>query len=253
MKLITVFQIAFFIFLATVVRAQNNALGARQVVTPTSAQRVLMIGDSMTVGDFGEALQEYLIKHCGKGSVAIYASCGSSPEHWLKAEPVFVTRCGYRQYTEGGPIVVDFVGRRPPQPVPTPKLEDLLVKHRPSVVIVQLGTNWMQSISEKPAEEAKCQSILERFATALRGSPGTVRQVIWITPPDSSHYSNQTMLTVDDLLKSAAKKHAFDRIVSSAMTHYTAGKTGGDGIHYRKEEAVEWAHRVTRELDRKLR
>ena len=45
---------------------------------------ILMIGDSLSVGKFGEAVQMHLaLKH----RVAAYASCGSSPEHWLASEP----------------------------------------------------------------------------------------------------------------------------------------------------------------------
>src|ERR1041385_9383977 len=41
---------------------------------------ILMIGDSLSVGKFGEVIQMHLaLKH----RVAAYASCGSAPEHWL--------------------------------------------------------------------------------------------------------------------------------------------------------------------------
>ena len=47
---------------------------------------VLMIGDSLSVGKFGEVVQAHLAL---KRRVAAYASCGSSPEHWLASEPMF--------------------------------------------------------------------------------------------------------------------------------------------------------------------
>ena len=38
--------------------------------------RVLMIGDSLSVGGFGEAMAESLVSKFGRASVAVYASCG---------------------------------------------------------------------------------------------------------------------------------------------------------------------------------
>jgi hypothetical protein len=70
-----------------------------------SGSRVLMVGDSMTVGGFGEAMQDYLLKRFGSGNVALYASCGSSPEHWIRSGPSFVTKCGYREQTPRSSIL----------------------------------------------------------------------------------------------------------------------------------------------------
>src|SRR3954466_1311692 len=50
------------------------------VVSDAPPPSVLMIGDSLSVGKFGEVLQAHLAL---KRRVAAYASCGSSPEHWL--------------------------------------------------------------------------------------------------------------------------------------------------------------------------
>src|ERR1044072_3034519 len=62
---------------------------------------ILMIGDSLSVGKFGEVIQMHLaLKH----RVAAYASCGSSPEHWLASEPDFITKVGYRQRARGSDI-----------------------------------------------------------------------------------------------------------------------------------------------------
>jgi hypothetical protein len=51
-----------------------------------------MIGDSLSVGGFGEAVREHLEHEFGRQNVAFFASCGSSPESWLQNEPVFHTR-----------------------------------------------------------------------------------------------------------------------------------------------------------------
>lgn len=41
--------------------------------------------------------------------------------------------------------------------------------------------------------------------------------------------------------------------MSSAMTHYVPGKSGGDGVHYNKDGARLWADEAEKELDRKLK
>src|SRR3954462_4706720 len=94
---------------------------------------VLMIGDSLSVGKFGEVVQAHLAL---KRRVAAYASCGSSPEHWLAGEPDFITKCGYRQRTSDSDVFTDWVRGPPPRPTRTPKLADLVRKHKPTVLVV---------------------------------------------------------------------------------------------------------------------
>src|ERR1700741_1790209 len=106
---------------------------------------ILMIGDSLSVGKFGEVIQMHLaLKH----RVAAYASCGSSPEHWLAGEPDFITKCGYRQRTNDSDVFTDWVNGRAPRPTRTPKRADLVRKHKPTVLVVQLGTYEMERRSE---------------------------------------------------------------------------------------------------------
>jgi len=221
---------------------------------PRARPRILMVGDSLTVGAFGGVLRDFLIAQYGADHVAVYASCGSSPEHWLRSEPEFVTKCGYREQTPKKNIVLDFVNGRAPRRVATPKLEDLVWMYRPDTVIVQLGTNWMDRLDGgTDGKKLDYSSILDEFLGALRSRPGATHRIVWITPPDSSHFSKKTQRAVEGLIKSAARRNGFDTIISSRLTHYVLGKTGGDGVHYNSEAGTEWALAVTRELISKLR
>ncbi len=101
---------------------------------------ILMVGDSLSVGKFGEVVQLHLAQ---KYPVAAYASCGSSPEHWVSGEQEFITKCGYRQHTIDSDVFRDFVKGKSPRPTLTPKLTKLINRHKPTILIVQLGTNWM--------------------------------------------------------------------------------------------------------------
>jgi len=215
-----------------------------------ASTRVLMIGDSLSVGPFGDLVERYLEARLGRSNFALFASCGSSPEHWLRSEPDFYTRCGYREDSPERHALIDFEnGKRPPK-VKNPKVEDLIARYRPTTVIVQLGTNWMDSLM-KPAghEEDRLSNILDRFAKALRNPASSVRQVIWIMPPDASAYSPEVQQTVDALIKNVAKKNNYWMIDSRRMTHYVRGITGGDGVHYNKSAAEIWAEQVANNLD----
>ena len=203
---------------------------------------VLMIGDSLSVGKFGETVQAHLAL---KRRVAAYASCGSSPEHWLAGEPAFMTKCGYRERTSTSDIYSDFVNGRPPRPTRTPKLADLVRKHKPTILVVQLGTNWM----DRNLSEEQMSDYLNRFVDEARRGP--VQKIVWIAPPDSSSL-RKVQGKVHQLIRRAATRKGFDVIDSRKVTHYVVGKTGGDGVHYNSESSVAWARGIQRELDAKL-
>lgn len=213
--------------------------------------RVLMIGDSMSVGGFGEGMAEYLVSKFGRASVAMYAACGSSPEHWLRNEPDYQTRCGYREITPRTNILYDYISGRRPSPAIAPKVEDLVSILHPRTVIVQLGTNWMDAMGA--GDSTKFGEVLYRFINAIRSEPGTVRQIIWITPPDSSHYSRNVQQIVLNLIIAGGRKYGYSVVDSSRLTHYTPGRSGGDGIHYNSEEGRAWANGALREMAPLLR
>ncbi|MFL6589364.1 MAG: SGNH/GDSL hydrolase family protein [Chthoniobacterales bacterium] len=203
---------------------------------------VLMIGDSLSVGKFGEVVQAHLAL---KRRVAAYASCGSSPEHWLAAEPVFITKCGYRERTSTSDIYSDFVNGHAPRGTRTPKLADLIRKHKPTILVVQLGTNWM----DRNLSDDQMNDYLSRLVDEARR--GTVEKIVWIAPPDSARL-RRTQGRIHQVIRRAAARKGFEIIDSRNVTHYVMGKTGGDGIHYNSESSEAWAHGIQRELDAKL-
>lgn len=217
---------------------------------PGPPPRVLMIGDSLSVGEFGTRLRDFLRKQVGRENVFLYASCGSSPQDWCADHDAFVTHCGYREDTPGGERYVDFVNGHKPAPVRTPKIEQLLRKCRPNVVVVQQGTNWMDNIARLDgAKEAEYRGVADHFVDLIFAS-SDVEKIIWIMPPDSSHFSKAVQRKVEDIIR-GAKAHASRNVVlvrSRDFTSYRPGKTGGDGIHYNKEASADWANHVTSEL-----
>ena len=242
----------FFLFVCLAIFLPSwaeNAQAERAKSVP-----ILMVGDSLTVGGFGEAVEAYLLQRFGSNNVALFACCGSSPEHWVRSGPDFITKCGYREQTPRSSVLYDFERGKRPRRVLTPKLENLVAKYHPRTVIVQLGTNWMDGMHSNPAkDESTYGEILDRFVAAIHSGPDTVRKIIWITPPDSSRYSRAVQTRVTNLIKTASRRHSFEIIDSSRLTHYVRGRSGGDGVHYNRSAAQEWANRVTRELDSMLR
>jgi lysophospholipase L1-like esterase len=203
---------------------------------------VLMIGDSLSVGKFGEVVQMHLAKN---HRVAAYASCGSSPEHWLSGEQDFVTKCGYRQRTSDSDIFTDWVNGHAPRPTRTPKLADLVRKHKPTVLVVQLGTNWM----DRNLSDEQMSEYLGRLVDEARRGP--VEKIVWIAPPDSSRL-RKVQGRVHQIIRRVAARKKFDVIDSRNVTHYVIGKTGGDGIHYNTAASEAWARAIQRDLDVKI-
>lgn len=213
-----------------------------------TSQRVLMVGDSLSVGPFGREMQTYFTDQFGDKRFYMYASCGSSPEHWLASEPVFHSKCGSRVKTPRGFSHSESEKGRPAEVFSTPKLENLLRESRPNVVIIQLGTNWFDRLVDKPGPEelARLGGILDRFADTVLSSE-TRPKLIWITPPDSERF-RKVQGDITKLITSIARQKRFNTINSSGMVRYVQGQTGGDGVHYYGQDAVKWADGVKNRL-----
>lgn len=223
--------------------------------TPTPIKPTcLYIGDSFSVGRFGKALENSLVRGLGRSRVWLYASCGSDIEDWLPTEPVFDTPCGYRESTPKTSVYEDYHDGKRPRRMPTPKIDTLVRKCQPDVLIVQLGTNNFDKL-EQGGEAAipEQQAYFEQFAiTVLKNAPPHC-QVIWITPPDSLRFPDWIEDAIAKIISATAERHHFDIVDSRRYTHYEKGKSGDDGVHYNKEQAFAWAGRVVEQLNRKIK
>jgi hypothetical protein len=237
------FSLGLLVVIGSFVLA-NKFQKPRKPSSPPPPPKVLMIGDSLSVSGFGDVVREHLEQEFGRQNVAFFASCGSSPESWLRDEPVFHTRCGYREKTPTSDVYRDYQnGKRPPA-VATPKIETLIERYKPTIVIVQLGTNWMdQSLSDD-----HIRAVLQRFVSAVHRD--STRRMIWIGPPDSSRFS-KVQNRIYRLIEQSVQRG--DPVIDSRrFTRYLVGKTGGDGIHYNRESGEAWAKRVIASIDQVL-
>ena len=235
----------FFIFLLL---CGTSSVRANREITPRSPQRVLYIGDSLSVGPFGRELQGVLTDTFSEKRVYVYASCGSSPEHWLQAEPSFVTKCGYRVKTPYKTAHYEYERGRAPEHFPTPKIESLLKEARPSLVVVQLGTNWFDRVEQRPTTEEleRLQEILLRFTDTIQNSDSKP-SLVWVTPPDSERF-RKVQGSVTKMIRAAGRARRFAVIDSSGMVRYKMGSSGGDGVHYYGPDAITWAEGVITKL-----
>lgn len=164
----------------------------------------------------------------------------------MPGQPVFVTNCGYRQTTPGGSFSREYEdGRRPP-PVNTPKLTAVLDYFQPQLVIVQLGTNWMDKLAETGKFDGRpYRKYIREFIRQLRRGPGPDPAIVWVMPPASSRYPAQVHEAVDSWIMEEAAALGFRTINSRSLTEpYIEGKTGGDGVHYQEVAGRRWAQRV---------
>ena len=135
---------------------------------------VLLIGDSMSLCGMGEHVSKLL--H-GEGPekykvVHAYMASGSNPLSWLKGPPYanVGTRSGYWEIHRVGDDVKqirDTYGMRRghrPGYHKVPKIEDLLKKHRPEVLIVQLG-NCFHHFFPKRATKVAGKSVRQHYLT----------------------------------------------------------------------------------------
>ena len=237
------FSLALLVVIGSLVLA-NKFQKPQKPGPPRPPPRVLIIGDSLSVGGFGDAVREHLEQEFGRQNVAFFASCGSSPESWLEDEKVFYTKCGYREKTPTTDVYHDYHNGKKPPPVATPKIETLIERYKPTIVIVQLGTNWM----DQTLSDDYIRHVLTRFVSAVQ-SDGT-RRMIWIGPPDSSRFS-KVQSRIYRLIQQSLPRG--DPVIDSRrFTRYVLGKTGGDGIHYNRESGEAWAKPVNSSLDQIL-
>ena len=126
----------------------------------------------------------------------------------------------------------------------TPKIETLIERYQPTIVIVQLGTNWM----DRSLSDNQIRAFLERFVNAVHR--GGTRRMIWIGPPDSSRFS-KVQNRIYRLIQQSVRRG--DPVIDSRrFTRYLLGKTGGDGVHYNSESGEAWARRVIASIDQVL-
>lgn len=206
-----------------------------KVANKHQANKILFIGDSHAIGLFGRELFSRLQTKYPATELYFYAVCGSSPSWWVNGHE---TKCGYWQ--------LDFSGHEIKTiQAPTPDLNVLLHTIKPSLIIVEQGTNLIKFNSADVKQEV---TQLIDFIKAI-----TPAKIVWVGPPDARAYSKKaiksTFLSISEVCTVQRPKIAL--IDSRRLTRYP--KSAKDGIHYNGIEGqiqhTKWANEVAKVIN----
>jgi hypothetical protein len=127
-----------------------------------------------------------------------------------------------------------------------PKIEALMKKYRPDIVVVQTGSNLYANLrSKRLSPEERVKNVNYLCARMCKAVSQTGRSVFWICPPQA--HAERFPLDLQDqmrkLMMETAAPHGrvFD---SYAVTKFTDPYPETDGIHYGPKDAAEWAQKV---------
>lgn len=136
--------------------------------------RVLVIGDSHSVGEYGKHLDD-IIRETG-ATVETHGSCGSQPTWWYSGQK---TTCGYYSENEHGQVKRTKWHRDPAkrESHATPRINTLLERYKPDVVIVSLAANMINNNDKHIVDTTN------RMADDISNSGA---KVFWVGSPHGS-------------------------------------------------------------------
>ncbi|HEY9841357.1 MAG TPA: SGNH/GDSL hydrolase family protein [Candidatus Obscuribacterales bacterium] len=198
----------------------------------TVGKKVLIIGDSQTVGPYGKTLDQ--LARASGAKVSTHASWGASP-HWFfngQETSKYWTRdvAGHpdtRKHTE------------------TPLLNELLAAERPDVVVVTMGGNMIAG----NASQSEVTSQVSQIGNAVSASGA---QLIWVGPPkyDPQKRSPEVVEQFYQKLRNIVPEYG--TLIDSRP--HIEEYSGSDGLHYSgaKGERIarEWATGVFQEIQK---
>ena len=149
---------------------------------------VLMIGDSLSVGRVSKTLQPLFERELGLRA-RVVASCGSRPRDWSRGHAIYSTNCGF--YDLGSSQPKEWGYRQAlKQPHATPKLSDLMDEEKPSIVVIQQGTNMLGDLSSPKKRDAARRELQALLGEVFSARPAP-RHCLWVSPPDTSKWSSE--------------------------------------------------------------
>ena len=213
------------------------------VFTPLAeaATRVLYLGDSFSKGAFGRNLDSQM----RAAGLEVYTSVtgGASAYDWLPEFGATSTNIGYWEKTPKKEFRVTHLSR-------VPKINEMVERWRPNVVVIQGGTNMYSVLTSKrrPKDQniAELERLLNRIGQIVSSSGA---RLYWITPATAhpKRFSAELQAEMRAILTRVAGRYGrtFD---SYAVTRFTDPYPVTDGIHYGPTEATAWSRLVAKDL-----
>lgn len=212
-----------------------NAAGA------SAAVRVLYLGDSFSKGAFGKTLDATM----RAAGLEVYTSVtgGASAYDWLPEYGPTSSNIGYWEKTPKSERRVTYIAR-------VPKLDEMVARWRPHVVVIQGGTNMYSVLTSKRRTKEGNVAELER----LLGRMGDIcaaqgAKLYWITPASAhpKRFSPELQAEMNAILHRVVGRYG--KVFNSyAVTTFKDPYPGTDGIHYGPTDAARWAQLVARDL-----
>ncbi len=216
--------------------------------------RVLILSDSMGLGGFASELDACFRACPGVGSVHTIVACGTNPLSWMKAAPYSTvsTRCGFLR-------IESVAGKKKPEeevdiygmtkghkPVAhrVPKIEDLLERVQPDIIIFQCGNNFFDFFQQGQVikEETHGKLILAHVAPLMRwlaANASCVKKFYWVAPPQAGNVTPEVQQFVFDSISAEVSKLGV-MLDSRKITSYPYKNQDKDKMHFYGNAALEW-------------
>ena len=245
--------------------AQLAAVESQPVSQPSEGISVLILGDSLALCGFGKRLDERFRESPLTKATFTYLACGTNPLSWLRERPYtnIKTHCGFvsMESLGGGMMreVNDVYGQtrgHVPGSHPVPKLEDLLVKLQPDILVMQTGTNLFDLFPDKRSVNpnrhgAELRSFLVPFINKAARTPSNLRKIYWVASPTSGRVSKE----IQDFVLERTKADIGDVanvIDSRTLVSYPYHHMEPDKEHFIGADMDQWADRVFDIVERDL-
>ncbi|PYJ87592.1 MAG: hypothetical protein DME70_06260, partial [Verrucomicrobia bacterium] len=245
--------------------AQLAGVESQPVSQPSDGINVLILGDSLALCGFGKRLDERFRESPLTKATFTYLACGTNPLSWLRERPYtnIKTHCGFvsMESLGGGMMreVNDVYGQtrgHVPGSHPVPKLEDLLVKLQPDILVMQTGTNLFDLFPDKRSVNpnrhgSELRSFLVPFINKAARTPSNLRKIYWVASPTSGRVSKE----IQDFVLERAKADIGDVanvIDSRTLVSYPYHHMEPDKEHFIGADMDQWADRVFDIVERDL-
>lgn len=220
--------------------------------------RMLYLGDSMSLGGFGDQLDRQLRLDPVVSQLHTYLACGVFPLSWTLIPPYanIRTGCGFcsmepSPYPWAPRRFMDTYGK-PSGHVPSshrvPKIEHLLQSVKPEVLVVQLGNNFFSCFKDKRTiqqgyHRKYIRSLTIPFLKLLIAESSSLKRIYWVTPPQAGSVSREIQDFVYREIEYCCGDFA-SLIDSRTITRYPYRVMDSDHEHFWGDEAVSWANEV---------
>jgi len=214
-------------------------LGGGDASAAGAKPRVLYLGDSLSIGAFGQTLDSSM--RSSGFQVHTVVAGGATPYYWLKSYQPLPCTIGFWEKSESSERRLGYVRA-------VPKIEDLISTTKPNVVVVQTGINLYATLRSKrrPKEEnvAEIRSLIDQMCYAI-AEAGAISY--WVLPPHSheERYSKELQDELASIMRGIVETYEGTVFESQKVTKFVDPYPATDGIHYGPAEARGWAEKVS--------